>query len=49
MEIIKGSQSEMNTLSEMKSIVEGINQVEEEEDWNTNIENEKAKDTQPEK
>ena len=32
MEIIKGNQSEMNTLSEMKSILNGINRVNKEED-----------------
>ena len=45
MEIIKGNQSEMkNTISEMKSIFEGINRVEEEEDRNSNREDGEAKD-----
>ena len=48
MEIIKGNQLEMkNTLSEMKSILEGINRVDEKEDWTTNIEDGEGKDTQP--
>ena len=38
MEIIKGNQSEMkNTLSEMKSILNGINEVIKEEDQMTYI------------
>ena len=37
-----------NTLSEMKSILEGIRRVEEKEDRNTDIEDGEAKDTQPE-
>ena len=45
MEIIKGNQSEMeNTLFE-KSILEGINRVDKEEDQTTKIENGEAKDT----
>ena len=41
-EIIKGNQSEMrNTLSEMKSILEGINRVDKEEDHITDIEEKK--------
>ena len=49
MEIIKGNQSEMkNALSEMKSILEGINRVNKEEDQTTNIEDGEAKNTQSE-
>ena len=49
MEIIKRNQSERkNTLSEMKSILEGINRVKEEEGWNTDKEDGEAKDTQSE-
>ena len=48
-EIIKGNQSEMkNIWSEMKSILEGINRVDEEEDWTTNTGDGEAKDTQSE-
>ena len=34
-----------NTLSEMKTILEGINRAEEEEDWTTDIEDGEAKVT----
>ena len=50
MEIIKGNQSEMkNTVSEMKIILEGINRVDKEEDWTTDIQDGEAKDTQSER
>ena len=45
MEIIKGNWSEMKTLSKMKSLLEGINRVDEEEDQTTDIEDGKAKVT----
>ena len=49
MGIIKGNQSQMkNTLSEMKSMLNGINGVNKEEDWTTDIEDGEAKDTQSE-
>ena len=49
MEIIKGNQAEMkNTFSEMKKILNGINRVNKEEDENSDIEDEEAKDTQSE-
>ena len=48
MEIIKENQSEMkNTLFEM-SILQGINRVGKEEDRNTSIKDEEAKDTKSE-
>ena len=48
-EIIKGSQSEIkNALPEMKSTLEGINRVEEDEDQNTDIEDGEAKDIKSE-
>ena len=48
-EIIKRNQSEMkNTLSKMKSILEGINRVDKEEDQTTDIEDREAKDIQSE-
>ena len=43
MEIIKGNQSEMNTLSKMRSILNGINKVNKEEDQMTYTEDRKAK------
>ena len=47
MEMIKGNQSEMkNAISEMKSILEGINRVDEVEDWITDIKDGEVKDTQ---
>ena len=50
MKIIKGNQSEMkNTLSEIKIILGGINRVGKEEARTTDIEYEKAKDTQSER
>ena len=50
MEIIKGIQSEMrNTLSKMKSMLNGINRINNEEDLTTNTEHEEAKDTQSER
>ena len=49
MEIIKGNQSEMkNTLYEMKSILGGINRVDEKEDRTTNAEEGEVKVTQSE-
>ena len=49
MEIIKWNQSEIkNTLSEIRSILSGINKVNKEEDQMTYIEDGKAKDTQSE-
>ena len=38
MEIIKGNQSEIKNTSKMKSILQGINRVDEGEDQITNIE-----------
>ena len=35
-----------NTISEMKSILEGINRVDETKDWISNIEDRVAEDTQ---
>ena len=46
MEVIEGNQSEMNTLSKMKSVLEGINRRDKEEDRTTDIEDREAKDTQ---
>ena len=49
MEIIKWNQSEIkNTLSEIRSILSGINKVNKEEDQMTYIEDGKAKGTQSE-
>ena len=49
LEIIKGNQSEIkNTLSEMRSVLNGINKVNKEEDQMTYKEDGKAKDTQSE-
>ena len=47
MKIIKGNQSEMkNTLFEMKSILDGVNKVDKEEEQPTDMENGEVKDSQ---
>ena len=45
MKIIKGNQSEMNTISEIKSTLAGINRVDEAENQITDLENGVAEET----